>query len=75
MSVLGKKKKTESDLEKNKELKNTYMAQMFNKKNSSLKRQGGEMEVHDYLSKLYSSNEIYNCSKESHIVTFQSYEL
>ena len=55
-----------SDLEKEKELKNTYMAQMFNKKNSSLKGQGGEMEVHGYLSKLYPSNEIYNCSKEDH---------
>ena len=55
-----------SDLEKEKELKNTYMSQIFNKKNSSLKGQGGEMEVHGYLSKLYPSNEIYNCSKEDH---------
>ena len=46
------------------EIKDTYMMQLFNKKNSYSKGQGGEQEVHGYLSQLYPSKEIYNCSKE-----------
>ena len=46
------------------EIKDNYMMQLFNKKNSYSKGHDGEMEVHGYLSQLYPNKEIYNCSKE-----------
>lgn len=53
-----------SQLIMEREIKDTYMMQLFNKKNSYNKGHDGEQEVHGYLSQLYPNKEIYNCSKE-----------